>query len=366
MDVSKERRRLTVSRVDSTGQRGGTTAGEDWWQSTLEELEKTYPGKKVLARRSQLDKDGARRKSFQEKDQSSDGVTQEASLPGIGMVCKKGLKPEAPNQDSYAFLSVEDEFALYGVFDGHGPYGHNVSDRARDVLVGKFIQHKDRDTDTRKAFEETFMETQTMVVAQLKDQSANSGSTCTMAFHDMKKNTIVMAHVGDSRGVMAMKKKKATEKYDKTEALTVDHKPELPEEKSRIEKNGGRVVFDGYFNYRVFAKAGMYPGLNMSRALGDHVAHKEAGLTALPEVKVIDLNACAKDYEHVKLILCSDGVWEFITSEAVVDFLGERDQQKAAQTLATESFNLWMKDSDNEVSDDITVILVDIDLQPPA
>ncbi len=28
----------------------------------------------------------------------------------------------------------------------------------------------------------------------------------------------------------------------------------------RIEEKGGRVVFDGYYNYRVFAKAGMYPG----------------------------------------------------------------------------------------------------------
>jgi serine/threonine protein phosphatase PrpC len=366
MDVSKERRRLTVSRVDSTGQRGRASAGEDWWGSTIELLDQKYSGKKILARRSQLDKDGAKRQSFHEKDQSSEGVAQEALLPGIGMVCKKGMKPEAPNQDSYAFLSVDGEFALYGVFDGHGPYGHNVSDRARDILVAKFLQHEERDTDTKKAFEFAFVETQNMVVSQLKDQANNSGSTCTMAFHDMKKNTIVMAHVGDSRGVMAMKKKKASAKYDKTEALTVDHKPELPEEKSRIEKNGGRVVFDGYFNYRVFAKAGMYPGLNMSRALGDHVAHKEAGLTALPEIKVLDLNAYAQDYEHIKLIICSDGVWEFITSEAVVDWIGDKDQQQAAQALAHESYKLWMKDSDDEISDDITVILVDIDLQAPA
>lgn len=51
--------------------------------------------------------------------------------------------------------------------------------------------------------------------------------------------------------------------------LTMDHKPDHPAERSRIEQAGGRVVFDGFYNYRVYARSGKYPGLNMSRALGD-------------------------------------------------------------------------------------------------
>ena len=35
-----------------------------------------------------------------------------------------------------------------------------------------------------------------------------------------------------------------------------------------IEKAGGRVVFDGYANHRVYAKNARYPGLNMSRCIG--------------------------------------------------------------------------------------------------
>lgn len=38
---------------------------------------------------------------------------------------------------------------------------------------------------------------------------------------------------------------------------------------SGIEKAGGRVVFDGYANHRVYAKNARYPGLNMSRCIGD-------------------------------------------------------------------------------------------------
>ena len=36
-----------------------------------------------------------------------------------------------------------------------------------------------------------------------------------------------------------------------------------------IEKAGGRVVFDGYANHRVYAKNARYPGLNMSRCIGE-------------------------------------------------------------------------------------------------
>ena len=40
------------------------------------------------------------------------------------------------------------------------------------------------------------------------------------------------------------------------------------DEKSRIERAGGRVVFDGYANYRVYAKNARYPGTEMSSTAG--------------------------------------------------------------------------------------------------
>lgn len=61
------------------------------------------------------------------------------------------------------------------------------------------------------------------------------------------------------------------------EDLTIDHKPDLPEERHYIERNGGRVAFDGFANHRVYVKNGTYPGLNMSRALGDILGSTHAG-----------------------------------------------------------------------------------------
>merc|ERR1719422_1615387 len=104
-----------------------------------------------------------------------------------------------------------------------------------------------------------------------------SGTTCTMAYHCFRQNKLWVAHVGDSRAIIG------SADGALCQPLTIDHKPELEGEKRRIEAAGGRVVFDGYFNHRVFVSNGMYPGLNMSRALGDLVGNRQAGLSAIPD-----------------------------------------------------------------------------------
>ncbi|PHJ21962.1 protein phosphatase, partial [Cystoisospora suis] len=53
---------------------------------------------------------------------------------GFGFACKKGLKPESPNQDDFSLMRGED-FAIFGVFDGHGPSGHDVSAYVHRMLL---------------------------------------------------------------------------------------------------------------------------------------------------------------------------------------------------------------------------------------
>jgi len=256
-------------------------------------------------------------------------------------------------------IQMPTKWSLFGVFDGHGPNGHDVSDFAVKALVDRFFQ-EEFIADTGAAFTTAFLECQNAIENHKAMDAKSSGSTCTLAFHNMETDVLTIAHVGDSRSVLFSGDVPGEVKHE-----TEDHKPNLPAEKARIEKKGGRVVFDGYYNYRVFAKAGMYPGLNMSRALGDVVAHKEAGLTAEPELKVINLKETRKD-KPLTLLLCSDGVWEFINSGDALtrmDFaagttVGTDKLQEGVDKLAKKSWDSWMEDSDNEISDDITVMAV--------
>ncbi len=129
------------------------------------------------------------------------------------------------------------------------------------------------------------------------------------------------------------------------------------------------MIFDGFYNHRVFAANRMYPGLNMSRALGDTLAHREAGLSAVPDVQEYLLKSGApgtnETEEDISILLCSDGVWEFIDAQEASNCVMSRllksgTPYQAVDELAKISWNSWMNDSDNEISDDITAMMINL------
>merc|ERR1712190_17923 len=68
--------------------------------------------------------------------------------------------------------------------------------------------------------------------------------------------------------------------------LTRDHKPDLPDERQRIEETGAQVLTVGVppnTTNRVFTPQQNWPSINMSRSLGDLHAHTQ-GLSASAEV----------------------------------------------------------------------------------
>jgi len=147
-------------------------------------------------------------------------------------------------------------------------------------------------------------------------------------------------------------------KFNRTgEALTRDHKPELDDERARIEGAGGQVIFDGYANHRVYDKTGDAPGMNMSRCLGDLHAHIDCGVIAVPETKILDVRS-----DDAVLLLCSDGVWEFTEPTTAVGlvfpFYKKGQATQAAEKLAKHAWDRWIKEENGSVVDDITVICI--------
>jgi len=294
--------------------------------------------------------------SFANKTIQQYGDKVDPTEIGVGYTCRKGLKPEAPNQDSWFMLRMES-FSIYAVFDGHGQKGHDVSQFVKENLPKLIIKDRRFKTaDMPNMLTDSFKKIQSMITTadRIKKLSAQlSGTTASVCIHDHAKKKLTLAHVADSTLVVGrMTGGKSSEGLQ----LTRDHKPSLKDERARIESHGGRVVFDGYANHRVYAKNQRYPGLNMSRCLGDLLGHQECGISCVPEVSEHNISADDKI-----LLLCSDGVWEFITpSEAVhivIDFPSSK-AMAAAERLAKEAWDRWIAEEGGAVVDDITALLV--------
>lgn len=285
---------------------------------------------------------------------------------GFGYACHKGKKPECPNQDSWFMLQIEGVFSIYAVFDGHGLCGHYVSNFVKDNLPKLLL----RDNRLRNAelcadcLRDAFLDMQMLIAAAtalapsgVEPLSASlSGTTATVAVHDRRERKVTIAHVGDSGAALGTIDKSDKEQAMNASPLTEDHKPTVPEEKTRIEKAGGTVVFDGYANHRVFVKGTTCPGLNMSRCLGDLLGHDKAGVSAMPDVSERWLKPSDK-----LLLLCSDGIWEFMEPQEVVDFVwkfGPERATEAAEALAQEAWNRWIENEGGMTVDDITCLIV--------
>ena len=266
------------------------------------------------------------------------------------------------NQDSYLVIPNEyklNDFNIFSVMDGHGLNGHLVSQFCTKYFTTYFAKHKKLNSLTdeesvyntlkknnyeiiKKAFHKAEKE------ISKSDIDANfSGTTCVMTFQIGKK--LITANVGDSRGIII--------KGDKAIPLSIDQKPNDENEMKRIIKNGGEVSQyeeDGIKSgpYRVWKKGEMYPGIAMSRSIGDLLA---STLGVIPEPEFIEMDI---DKDTKFAVLASDGVWEFLDNKKVKDlvmpFYKKNDPEGACKLLISESTKWW--NEEDIVVDDITVI----------
>ncbi|CAE7689181.1 unnamed protein product, partial [Symbiodinium microadriaticum] len=93
------------------------------------------------------------------------------------------------------------------------------------------------------------------------------------------------------------------------------------------------------------------PGCAFTRSIGDNVAEL-CGVYAEPELLVWPLTPSDRF-----AVIASDGVFEFLTSQSVVDAISKfEDPLEAAKHVVAEAYRLWLTYDDR--TDDITIIIV--------
>jgi len=141
------------------------------------------------------------------------------------------------------------------------------------------------------------------------------------------------------------------------ESLTVDHKPDVEEEYTRILRAGGRVFSvrfpDGTVGPpRVWLDKKNIPGLAMSRSIGDF-AVTPIGVVSTPDVREELLD----DASDCMLVLATDGLWDHMNNAEAVDLAATFARpEQAAAALAAQARARWI--AAENCSDDITVCVV--------
>jgi serine/threonine protein phosphatase PrpC len=307
-------------------------------------------------------------------------------VTGYAGVSKKGYAPYNPRKKNQDILIMQEDEAtgtlLLAVFDGHGEAGDGVSQFFRAQLPPTLFAHPEfpntptyegkrapktgeqsligtavnGDDAGSEGWEKALVESvQFLEKNLLRDSSIDTEFSGTTAVINLIRGDLCLtANIGDSRITLG----RSDGGGCKAIPLSDDHKPDRPDEKERIIKRGGRVFAVEYDDgidgpFRVWLGHMDVPGLAMARSLGDTVAHS-AGVISDPEFSIYKF-----DENDKYLVVASDGLWEFMTDQEVIDIVAtQTENRRTVDLLIMEANGRWMKEE--QVIDDTTVIVATV------
>jgi serine/threonine protein phosphatase PrpC len=227
-----------------------------------------------------------------------------------------------------------------------------------------------------------------------------SGTTAiSVNFHG---NIVAISNVGDSRAVLGHRissstagssngtKEEAEEKAEIEQdnnvempqnpgkllaiPLSRDQTPYRKDERERVKKLGAAIMsidqMEGHEEMhenwgdmvmgqdvdihgdppRVWMEGKDYPGTAFTRSIGDNLA-EDVGVTAEPEMLARELTS-----NDQILVIASDGIFEFLTNQEVIDVcVGCESPLQACQMLVKMAYDKWLVYENR--TDDITVIV---------
>ena len=182
-----------------------------------------------------------------------------------------------------------------------------------------------------------------------------------------------VANTGDSRVIIGQRRDDKLIAYP----LSIDQTPFRQDEYQRTRAAGARIMsgdqLDGLRPWhddweadltelnddesdppRLWLMDDEVPGCAFTRSVGDRIA-KQIGVIALPEL--LDKEITPSD-EYI--VLCSDGVFEFISNQMAMDIVEKNGEPlPASNALVQEAYKLWLQYDVR--TDDITAIVLKLE-----
>jgi serine/threonine protein phosphatase PrpC len=235
-------------------------------------------------------------------------------------------------EDAHAIYAIQEEGLFSAeVYDGHS--GKAAADAASEILTPHFLSllrpERSKQVDEKTPYSELLREAYLAADSYIVSRGVDSGTAAaTLHIFD---DRFFAANVGDSRVIIGT--------HRDAVQLTVDHKPDVPAERSRIESLGGRVI-----THVVSRVEGI---LAMSRALGDQFLKPYVS----PEPRIVEgLLGSENDFA----IVACDGVWDVLKPREVIQVAREVDNaQEAAERIVAKALSAGSRDN-------MTVIVLDL------
>jgi protein phosphatase 1L len=235
-------------------------------------------------------------------------------------------------EDVHAIWDIQEEGLFSAeVYDGHG--GRDAAYAAAEMLTPHFLSllrsERSKQFSDRKPDRELLREAYLAADSYMTDRGIASG-TAAATFHIIG-DKFLAGNAGDSRVVIGTRRDAVQ--------LTLDHKPNVPAERSRIESLGGWVV-----THTVPRVQGI---LAMSRALGDQ--QLKPYVSAEPRI-IEGLLGSENDFA----VVACDGVWDVLKPHDVIGVARDvGDPQAAAERIVAKALGAG-------TGDNVTVIVLDL------
>lgn len=222
---------------------------------------------------------------------------------------------------------------FFSIYDGHS--GVEVSEYLETNLPKYYLDKNFSPPFDDGYHKQVFKTIQTQLIKN--NLGYSSGSTCLLNIIYKIKDVLHMniINLGDSRLVIVYTNRKSKQ-------ITVDHKPDEPNEQIRIQEMGGEIYRDSEYVCRI-------GDLSVSKAFGDE--DNAPYISQEPDIYLKKINQYTK-----YIVMACDGLWDIVDSEDIGKVIDELNKNKP-ENIAIELANWALKEGS---TDNISIIIIEI------